>query len=158
MGQATEWGEYFPVTISTYSYNESLAQDYYPLTKAEVEAKGWVWLDEVEKKDQYMGPKIEVPDSLDDVTDEICKQILTCDVSSKQYKIIPQELRFYRQVRLPLPRKSFFQRHKDRMAMRNPRILFQRACDQCKTSVQTTYAPTRPEKVYCEKCFQDSLQ
>lgn len=157
MRKTKEWGEYFPILKSTYSYNESLAQDYYPLTKEEVVAKGWVWLEEVEKMDQYMGPKIEVPDALDDVTDDICKQILTCDVSNKQYKIIPQELRFYRQVRLPLPRKSFFQRHKDRMAMRNPRILFQRACDNCKTQVQTTYSPDRPEKVYCETCFQDSL-
>jgi len=157
-GQAGEWGEFFPVEISTYGYNESLAQDYYPLSKKEVEARGWKWVDEVEKKDQNTGPKVELPDSIDDVTEDICTKILTCEETGQQYKIIPQELKFYKQLRLPLPRISFFQRYKHHLKMRNPRILHDRTCDKCGVDIQTSYEPSRPEKIYCEPCYQKSLE
>lgn len=152
-----EWGEFFPVAMSTYAYNETLAQDYYPMNKQDVEKNTWKWQEDVEKKDQYMGPKVVLADSINDVTDDICKQILTCETTGKQYKIIPQELAFYRQLHLPLPRRSFFTRHKDRMALRNGRILHDRTCGKCNDAIRTTYGPDRPETVYCEKCFQESL-
>ena len=157
MKKNNEWGEFFPITISTYAYNETLAQDYYPLSRKEIEKNGWAWLDEVEKKDQYLGPKVELPDTIGEVSDDICKKILTCEVSSKQYKIIPQELAFYRQLNLPLPKRSFFQRHKDRMAQRNTRVLQDRTCDKCDKAIRTTYDKKRPEKIFCEPCYQESL-
>lgn len=152
-----EWGEFFPMNTSVYAYNETLAQDYYPLTKDEVQKEKLPWLDEAEKTNRYMGPPVDLPDAIADVTDDVTKQILTCEVSGKQYKIIPQELKFYKQMNLPLPRRSFFQRHKDRMAMRNPRTLFNRECAHCNKPIETTYAQDRPEIVYCESCFQESL-
>lgn len=33
MQQTGEWGQYFPATISPFAYNESVAYDYYPLTR-----------------------------------------------------------------------------------------------------------------------------
>lgn len=33
MKRAGEWGEFFPIEISPFPYNDSLAQDYFPLTK-----------------------------------------------------------------------------------------------------------------------------
>ncbi len=108
MRSTGEWGEFFPIDISTYAYNETLAQDYYPMNREQVEEHGWMWLEDVEKREQYLGPKVELPDSIVDVSDEVCKQILTCGTTGKQYKIIPQELSLYRQLRLPLPRKAFY--------------------------------------------------
>lgn len=158
MRKTGEWGEFFPTETSCFAYNETLAQDYFPLTKKEVLARGWRWFDAVEKKDQYLGPKVEIPDSIDDVTDDICKKILTCTESGRQYKIIPQELKFHRQLHVPLPRTSFFTRYRKQLKMRNTRILFERVCDACGVPIQTSYAPARPEKVYCERCYQESLQ
>lgn len=152
-----EWGGFFPVTVSTYAYNETLAQDYYPMTKEEVEARGWTWLHEADKKDQYMGPKVEIPDSITDAGDDICTKILTCEETGKQYKIIPQELAFYRQLHVPIPRINFFQRYKHHLTMRNPRVLHNRTCDECGVDIETTYSPDRPEKVFCEPCYQQSL-
>jgi len=45
------------------------------------------------------------------------------------FRIIPQELEFYRKHNLPIPRKHPDQRHLDRMKLRNPRKLFERICD-----------------------------
>lgn len=157
MRNTGEWGEFFPITISTYAYNESLAQDYYPLTKELVLSKGWQWLEEADKKDQYMGPAIVLPDTIDEVDDDITKKILTCEDTDKQYKIIPQELAFYRQMRLPIPHSSFIVRHRKRMHLRNPRTLWDRECMKCKKGIETTYAPERPEIVYCEKCYLNQV-
>ncbi|KKP36762.1 MAG: hypothetical protein UR28_C0038G0001, partial [Candidatus Peregrinibacteria bacterium GW2011_GWF2_33_10] len=49
------------------------------------------------------------------------------------------------------------QRHKDRMALRNPRKLWKRNCIKCNAEIQTTYAPERKEIVYCEKCYLESV-
>ena len=148
-----EWGEFFPIEVSAFGYNESLVQDYYPLTKDEVKANGWNWFDGLEKIDQAEGMPVAVPDSIGEVGDDITDQKLTCETSGKQYKIIPQEIEFYKQLNLPLPRKCFFERHKERQALRNKRVLHDRTCDKCGVDITTTYEPERPEKVYCEKCY-----
>jgi len=43
-----EFGEFFPITMSPFAYNETLAQDYMSLSKEEVLARGWSWKDEDE--------------------------------------------------------------------------------------------------------------
>lgn len=40
-----EWGEFFPIRFSLFSYNETLAQDFSPLTKEEALKKGYRWRD-----------------------------------------------------------------------------------------------------------------
>lgn len=157
MRNTKEFGEFFPVTTSAYAYNETLAQDYYPLTRQAVQARGWSWLDEADKKDQYLGPAADLPDRLADAGDDVCKKILTCESTGKQYKIIPQELSLLRTLQIPLPRKTFFQRHKERMALRNPRKLWKRTCAKCQKGIETTYAPDRPEIVYCESCYLQAV-
>ncbi len=153
----SEWGEFFPVNLSAFLYNETLAQEYVPLSKQEVLSRGWEWQDEEESKDQYLGPVYTIPDSIRETTDDITKQILQCSVTGKPFKIIPQELKFYREMNLPIPRKSPDQRHKERMALRNPRKLWTRACAKCSEKIETTYSPERPETVYCEQCYLSTV-
>ena len=153
MQKTGEWGEYFHPSLSTMGYNETLAQEYYPLTRDRALHYGWKWRDGEEKKDQYLGPSYDFPDNIHDVPDDITKQILTCEMTGKPYKIIPQELKFYREMNIPIPRKCPDQRHKERMALRNPRKLWSRHCAKCQKDIQTTYAPERPEIVYCESCY-----
>jgi len=69
---------------------------------------------------------------------------------------------FYIENGLPLPTKHPDQRHKERMALRNPRKLYERKCmnEGCKTPEEpmyTTYAHDRPEIVYCEECYREEV-
>ncbi len=153
MRKTGEWGSYLHPSLSTMAYNETLAQDYYPLSREEVLRRGWKWHEEDEKKDAYMGPDIDLPLTIDEAHDDLCSQILRCAVTGKPYKIIPQELAFYRKMKLPIPRKCPEQRHTERLALRNPRKLWSRTCGKCKKKIDTTYAPERPEIVYCETCY-----
>lgn len=147
-----EWGEYFPIALSSFGYNETVADEFYPLTKEEVLKRGWQWYDNREHEN-YLGPKIEIPEHIRDVHDDICEKILLCEVTGKPYKIIPQELTFYHQYGIPLPKRCPDQRYRDRMTQRNPRKLWDRTCMKCNRSIKTPYAPDRPEIVYCEACY-----
>lgn len=152
MKKTGEFGQFFPTSISPFAYNETVANEYFPLGREDVLAKGWKWR-ENDRFFAYQGPVVEFSQNIDQVPDDICDKILTCEVTGKHYKIIPQELRFYRKFHLPLPRCCPDQRHVDRMNLRNPRRLWNRACAKCRRPMETTFAPDRPEIVYCEECY-----
>jgi len=151
-----EWGEFFPITHAPFAYNETVAQEYFPVSESEAKKRGWNWKD-LENQNSYKGPEYKVPAEIKDVPDDICKQILRCETTGRLYKVIPQELKFYREHGLPIPHRSPDQRHQDRMALRNPRKLYDRECDNCGKAIRTTYAPDRPEKVYCENCYLKTI-
>lgn len=152
MKKTGEWGEFFPGNLSGFAYNETVAQEYFPLTKEEALARGYTWRDD-DTTSVYQGPALSVPDRIGEVSDEITKAILLCEESGKPYKIVPQELAFYRKMKLPLPKFAPNVRHNKHMARRNPRKLWDRNCAKCNAAIQTSYAPERPEIVYCEACY-----
>jgi len=154
MMKTGEWGEFFPPSLSPLGYNETVAMEYYPLTKEEALSKGFNWsdyepplpqVDRVITREQMK----KLPDNIKDIPDDILNWVLTCEVTGKPYRIIKQELAFYREQNIPIPRRHPDQRHKDRMALRNPRKLYDRTCNKCNKPIKTTYAPDRPEIVYC---------
>jgi hypothetical protein len=150
-----EWGEYFPAARSIFAYNESAAQQFFPLTRAEVLHHGWNWrneVDEIPKVDRII-PATQLQDSIDDVSDDILNWAIECEVSKRPFRVIKQELDFYRQMRLPIPRLHPDERHRRRMALRNPRKLWKRKCAMCGEGIETSYSPDRPEKVLCEECY-----
>jgi hypothetical protein len=156
-GQAGEWGEFFPTSISCYAYNQSVANEpeYYPMTKKEVQSRGWSWCEEKEeppKADRVVRAG-DLPDGIDAVPDAIVNWAIQCEATQRPFKIIKQELDFYRSMRLPIPRLHPDERHRRRIALRNPRKLWNRNCAKCSKQISTSYAPERPEKVYCESCY-----
>lgn len=152
MQSTGEWGEFFPSRISPYGYNESLAYSVAPLTKEEVLKRGWNWYEKPESN-QYIGPTIVIPSSIEEVDESICNQILKCTKTGKLYKVIPQELTLYKNLGVPVPTLCPEERHQNRMSARNPRKLWDRTCAECAATIQSTYSPDRPEKVLCEACY-----
>ena len=152
MKKTGEWGEFFPAKLSPFAYNETVANEYFPLTKEEIEKRGLKYREE-KQSFKYDGPKYEIPAKISDVPDEICEKILTCEATGKYYKIQKAELKFYRKMNLPIPLFCPEERHCRRLSLRNPRKLWQRECNQCQIKIQTTFAPNRPEKILCEKCY-----
>ncbi|NOS67975.1 MAG: hypothetical protein HOO67_06490 [Candidatus Peribacteraceae bacterium] len=159
MQKTGEWGEFFPPDLFPFGYNETPAQEYYPMTKEQVETKGWKW-----RTQEHEMPKVEkvipgakLPSSIKDIPDDILNWAVTCEVTGRPFRIIKQELAFYRERGLPVPHVHPDERHNRRMALRNPRTLWKRQCAKCKKDVQTTYDPKRPEIVYCEQCYLDTV-
>lgn len=156
MKKTSDFGQFFPPRLSLFAYNETTAQDYFPLTKTEALKKGYKWKDEDPR--DYLPVSCEVSPRIDQVSDNVVNEILACGQCGKNYRISRQELKFYRKMKLPVPLNCFDCRLKARIKLRNPRKLWDRECKGCKDAIRTTFAPDRPEPVYCEKCYLEQVK
>jgi len=98
-----EWGEFFPHTISPHAYNETVANEYFPLSKEEVLKRGFKWK-EIAPVVEVSGEFDVVPDDIKDTGDDICSKVLKCEKCLKRYKIMKHELDFYRKMKVPAPK------------------------------------------------------
>lgn len=146
-----EWGEFFPMTMSPYCYNETAAQEYFPREKEQVQALGLQWRDDDPKV--YKPQQVIIPDRIEDVPDSMTGDILACENCRRNFKILHQELTFYRTMNLPAPHTCYDCRYRDRVKRRNPRKLWERACAKCGNDIQSSFSPDRLEIVYCEECY-----
>lgn len=155
MEKAGEWGKFFPPTLSPFGYNESLANEYLPLTKEQSKVRGFYWRESEEKAPIVSKtiPADRLPDHIADVPEDVLNWAILCSETKRPFKIQKQELQFYRNNNLPLPRLHPDVRYDRRLALRNPRRLYVRPCGKCGSEVKSTFAPERPEKVYCENCY-----
>lgn len=151
-----EYWEFFPIELSAFSYNETIANDYFPLTKDEILEKGYKYKED-EESAIYTWPKIDIPNSTNNVSNKILQSILECESCTKNYRIVWPELEFYRKQKVSLPRKCSNCRHLERMKLRNPRELFDRECDKCEKEIKSTFNKGRIEEVYCEDCYNKEI-
>ena len=159
MKSTGEWGQGFPPSIMPFGYNETVAQDLYPLEKEVALKLGFKWCDyesPVPEAEKIISAN-QLPVSILEIPNDILNWAIKCEVTNKPFKIIPQELEFYRKMKLSIPHVHPDERHKRRMAMRNPHKLWGRKCDKCSADIKTSFAPDRPEVVYCEKCYLDEV-
>ncbi len=170
-GRVHGYGDFFPTEISQFAYNETSAQEFFPSTKEETEIKGFLWKEPKEKNYQITIKPSDLPEDVKDIGDDITSQIIGCAHEGKcdqqcatAFRIIPQELQFYRANGIPLPRLCPNCRHYQRVLNRNPNKLWHRVCmcdknhpqhaGKCSNEFETSYAPDRKEIVYCEQCYQ----
>lgn len=161
-----KYGEFFPSELSPFAYNETIAEEYFPLTKEQALEQGYKWKDN-KKRNYQVDIKINnIPDHIKDVDDSILDKIIECKHKgtcnhqcTEAFKIIPEELQFYKRMNLPLPRLCPNCRHYERLSQRNPMKLWHRKCmkENCLNEFETSYSPDRPEIVYCEKCYQQEV-
>ena len=159
MKKTKEWWEFFPASMSTYWYNETVASEYYPLTKSEVLSKWFKWSDF-----EWSTPAVskiipwsKLPFDIKEIPDDVVNWAIECENSGKPFRIIKQELDFYRKLSLPLPRMHPDERHKRRIAQRISRKLYDRKCDNCGIDIKTTYSPQSQEIIFCDKCYNEKF-
>jgi len=163
-----KYGEYFPIELSYFGYNESCAMEVVLLKKKEVEESGYNWQENIQRTTGKETLKPEnIPDSINEIRDSILDEVLICINCHRNYKIVKNELIFYKKMGIPIPRKCFNCRHTARLTRRNPLNLWHRACmcdkenhehkGKCTNEFETSYSPDRPEIVYCEKCYQQEV-
>ncbi len=172
-GRVYKFGEFFPAELSPFAYNETIAFDYYPLSKEEALAQGFTWKEPEEKSYTITMSKDTVPNSLSEVNEStILNEVIECahqgacegHLCSKAFRLVPQELQFYKRLGLPLPSLCPNCRHYMRLRSRGPMKLWHRKCQcdetghqhsgACSNEFETTYAPEKPETIYCESCYQ----
>jgi len=164
-GRVYKYGEFFPSELSPFCYNETIAQEYFLLTKEEALKQGYKWKEKEERNYNIDIKNEDIPDDIKDVTPLILNKVIECSHKgcnhqcTEAFKIIPEELQFYQRMNLPLPRLCPNCRHYERLAERNPLKLWHRKCmkEGCTNEFETSYAPERPEIIYCESCYQKEV-
>jgi len=177
------YGEFFPSELSQFAYNETSAQEFFPLTAEEARAKGYCWRAPELRNYAITELPDALPDTIGEVSDDVVGKVIGCahrgtcnEQCTTAFKIIEQELQLYRKFNLPLPQLCPNCRHYERLLRRNPPRLASRECQcggansknsvyrntgthahgsaPCTNRFQTAYAPDKPDIVYCEECYQ----
>ncbi len=156
------YGEFLPIEFSPFLYQDTVAQEHYPLTKEEIIKNNYRWEEPATRNYKVTINPEDLPDSIKKVEDEILDEVIGCahkgeckGQCTEAFKITAQELAFYRKMNIPLPQLCYNCRHAGRVALRNPLKLWHRKCMKpgCKNEFETSYAPDRKEIVYCEQCY-----
>jgi len=165
-GRVYKYGDFFPSDLAPFAYNESIAQEYYPLSKEQALEHGYLWK-EIEERNYNITMRNEnIPDDIKTVGDDFVNQMIECGHQGKcleqcteAFRVTSHELEFYRRMSLPLPRFCPNCRHYQRINLRNPLKLWHRKCmrEGCQNEFETSYAPERPEIIYCESCYQQEV-
>lgn len=155
MKTTNEWGEYFPKDHSPFAYNETIAMEEFPLTKEEALRCGYRWKEPVDDTPhvEKIIPAEKLPEAITDIPDDILTWAIQCSKTKRPYRITKQELAYYRKHNIPVPIHHPDERHRRRLLRRTSNRLYERTCGKCGKEIQTTYAPERPELVYCEECY-----
>jgi len=174
-GVVYKYGEFFPSELSPFAYNETIAQQHFPLVQKEAEKQGYKWKEKEIKNYEVEVKMEEIPDNIKNATESIVNRAIECahkeqcnEQCTKAFKIIEPELQFYKRMNLPLPRLCPNCRHYQRLSKRNPMKLWHRTCmcdktshfhdkEKCGVKFETSYAPDCPEIVYCERCYQQEV-
>ncbi len=190
MTETGEWGEFFSKDVSPFAYNESQAQEWFPLSKEEALARGYRWRDPEEKSYPITIPAREIPAGHEDIPADILDAVLGCahegkcaEKCSTAFKVVPQELQFYRKLKLPLPVLCPNCRHYERLKKTDPIRLIQHPCmcrgkesaksrenityrnvaphahgeEPCGRTLESVFGPDRPEIAYCEDCYHSEV-
>ncbi len=117
-----EWGEFFPISISPFCYNETCAQEYLPMSREDALARWYTWYDISHDPVVPEGAEVVRPAEMDFQSrkdllsnDDVLKKIVICAESGRPFRIMKQELDFYRKHTIHLPKFHFDVRHLKRI-------------------------------------------
>lgn len=186
-GRIYRYGEYFPPSFAPHGYNTTIAYPYFPLLKAAALTAGFDWEVPEAKSYQTTIHAADLPDSISDIPESIVGEVIRCaheetcaDNCSGAFRILKNELAFYRQLQIPVPRLCFSCRFARRNQDFSKPIFYTRPCQcagarslnsvyqntarhghhgeaACPNTFETSYSPERPEIVYCEQCYQQEF-
>lgn len=185
-GRKHFYGDFFPTQISPFAYNETSAQEFFPLDNRSAQQAGYFWKETKARDYNIAIHHDELPNHIREASEDLVGKIIGCAHEGKcneqcttAFRVTPYELQFYKSSNIPLPRTCPNCRHYERVENRNPIKLWKRQCqcagakstngiysntvehfhksDHCPNEFETSYSPERPEIVYCETCYQNEV-
>lgn len=180
------YGDGVPPDLSPFAYNDTMAHLHFPLTKGQALAAGYGWRDRVEREYSVTISAEKLPSRAEDIPADITEEIIGCEHGAtcghqctKAFRVIPMEVAFYRQMKLPLPHLCPNCRREELLSQLRPIELHERGCEcgggastkggyknqtthahgsnPCPNNFKTSLAPSRPEIVYCEACYNSEV-
>jgi hypothetical protein len=175
LGRVYKYGEFFPMEFSPFAADETALPDFMEIDKATAEKYGLIWRDRKPTEFKITRPAKDLPDRISEVTDSITADIIGCIQCGRGYRIPATELQFLKNLNLPLSRFCPTCRVRRLVLHRNYPKWYPGSCqcageksangvyvnvgrhthggDPCGETFISSYAPSRPEIVYCESCY-----
>ena len=173
------YGEFFPMELSPFGYNNTQATQHFPMSKEEALKKNYGWVEAPRGEYKITIKAQDLPNSIEDTTEAILKEVIECENCKNAYKIMENEFLFLQKEKLPIPHMCnecrYERRIKDRLTIK----LYERPCmcagaadetniykntvshshqdSPCGEKFKTGYSLDRPEIIYCEKCYQQEV-
>ncbi len=162
MKETGEWGEFFPVRISPFPFNDTVAQDFFPLAKEEAVRRGYRWRDSVTEEHPVSRNTIKLPERSSEADESICENVCSCERCGKGYKIQKKELQLILKLRAPLPHKCFECRYSERMDQLELMQLKSCPCASCGIVIETCYmsqagSAVEVRQLLCEDCYAQAV-
>lgn len=151
-----EYADGLGMEFSAEAYNFSLGQISFPLTKEEITSLGGYSAKDPESnaKDVEIISASLLPDSIDEVTDDICTKAIACTETRRPFKITPSELAFYRKMKLPLPITHPTIRLNKNYTYVPMGVIYTVTCASCGKTTPSLYDKESGYTLYCESCFK----
>jgi hypothetical protein len=179
-GKKYEFGEFVPIELSPFGYNETLANEFFPLSEQELLKKGYNLYSYKEKSYVPTMSTEEIPDTISQTSADILKQTIPCKhavngkalcnhLCATAFRVTENEYNFYKKMDIPIPEYCPNCRHYERVSFFfEPPKLYPGECmcslstheheGKCKNEFKTPYKADRPEKrVYCESCYNKEV-
>lgn len=134
MQKTGEWGRFFPGALAPFEFNRSMAFDREALSREEALCRGFRRFDGKE----------------DHASSGDARTCLNC---KKEFRLVAQELEFYKKMSISEPVFCWLCRLKKLINSRRPTRLYDNKCEKCAVELKSVYTPDNPEKIYCEKCY-----
>ncbi|MFA6999569.1 MAG: hypothetical protein WC241_00460 [Candidatus Paceibacterota bacterium] len=154
-----EYGDFFPLSFSTFAYNGSTSDFIFPLNKEEVDKVDGLWQSETESNAVGMDlvASEDIPDNIDDVDNSILSKALVCKETGKPFRITESELEFYRVHSIPLPDIHQIKRIKDRYKYLGNYRMNSDICNMCRKNIITMYNSKDGWNLYCDDCYKREI-
>jgi hypothetical protein len=158
LGKA-EYGEFFDLSLGLIPYQSTSGQYYFPLNEKSASERDIPW---------YPEPESHIPsgmatiqgdsDTLENIkgiSHEMLQNAIICAETEKPFRVLDQELDFYKMMRVPFPEKHPWERILSRKKYQHKMELFDFVCPKCSEKSFSVYSPEdqRRLKIFCEKCY-----
>ena len=157
MKEDGEYGKFWPFKSTYVGYNNSFANIYYPSTKEQIKEINGIW-DELEEKKNMGEPADNLPDQNKDVSEDLIGKVIKCEKTNKPFKLVKQEIDFYKENNLPLPHIHPDKRNNNRFTQImniKPQYF---SCPKCNIKSVHYYQPDLGyEKIYCPECYKEAI-
>lgn len=161
MKKHNEWWEFFDPSLSAFWYNETLAHQLRPLTPEQTQKRWYArqpidyQIDLPENAETTTAKHIQA--SVDPYSLEHTKKILICTETWKPYRLVQQELDFYKKHALPIPSLHPDKRYHQRLSQRPWRTLYLRTCDKTWEQILSVYPQNVSFDVYSEEAYKQEV-
>ncbi|OHB20112.1 MAG: hypothetical protein A3J67_06375 [Parcubacteria group bacterium RIFCSPHIGHO2_02_FULL_48_10b] len=183
IGRTFRYGDTFPLDIHSFAYNETIAQELFPISREKAIEQGYRWADPEERNYAVTLKPENIPDAIEETEEQILKETIGCLHEGKcnhqcttAFRITSDDLIFHKRIGIPIPQLCPNCRHFARLVQRTPIRLWHRACTcagqkskngsyvntathfhgtpPCPNEFETAYAPECSNIVYCKQCYQ----